>query len=78
MGGPGGPRGAEKLSIGGQGATETLHPDSQGALGQFPSVHMRETFPNVSQIGLFIRTPYYASSPVLPILVDGTAVRPVT
>lgn len=67
----GGPGGAEKLSIGGRGATETLRADSQEALRQFSSVHMRETFPNVSQIGSFIHTPYYASSPALPILVDG-------
>lgn len=71
MGGPGGPCGAEKLSIGGRGATETLCADSQETLRQFCSVHMRETFPNVSQIGSFIHTPYYASSPALPILVDG-------
>lgn len=78
MGGPGGPRGAEKLSIGGRGDTQTPHPESQEALRQFSSVHMRKTFPNASQIGLFIRTPYYASSPALPILMDGTVVCPVT
>lgn len=71
MGGPGGPCGAEKLSIGGRGATETLRADSQEALRQFCSVHMRETFPNMSQIGSFIHTPYFASSPALPMLVDG-------
>lgn len=78
VGGPGGPWGAEKLSVGGTGAMETLCPDSRGALRPFSSVHMEDIFSSVSQTELFLLTPSYSSSSVLPNSVDGTVVRPVT